>query len=280
MAAVTADMVKVLRQKTGARMLDCQKALQECQGNVEEAVVWLRKKNLAMGQAKKDRAAEEGLIGCRLSSDGRAITLVELTANTDFVARNDEFRKLLDGLCQAADALKVDSAAGLLKQSLHGRPVGELVQELAGKIGENITVKQVARVEGDFGYYLHHDGKQAAVVEVSGVAGPAATALGKDLAMHVVFSKPVYLRREDVPADSAAKEKDILAERLKNDPKNANKPPQILLKIAEGQMGKYYGTICLLEQPYYREHAKTVAQVLKEQGGAGVKRFVYLKVGA
>ena len=281
MAESEMDKIKKLREETGARVLDVQKALKECSGNLDEARTWLRKKNLATGAATSARAAAEGLIGCKLGADGKAIALVELTANTDFVTKNEEFRKLLNDLAALCEALKIDSPDVLLRQRMNGRSVSEVVQELAGKIGENIAVKQVARVEGEFGYYVHHDGKQAAVVELSGAAGEKAQALGKDLAMHVVFAKPKCVTREDVPADLVAKEKEILAERLKSDPKNASKPPQILAKIAEGQLGKFYASICLLDQPYYRENAKTVSQFLKEQGsGITVKRFVHLKVGA
>jgi elongation factor Ts len=281
MADSEMDRIKKLRGMTGARMLDCQKAIKECGGNLEEAVNWLRKKNLATGAATSARAAEEGLIGCKVAGDGKAIALVELTANTDFVTKNDEFRKLLNDLAALCEALKIDSPGLLLRQRINGRNVSEVVQELAGKIGENISVKQVARLEGEFGYYVHFDNKQAAVVEVSGATGGKAQALGKDLAMHVVFAKPRCVTREEVPADLVVKEKEILAERLKSDPKNANKPPQILAKIAEGQLGKFYASVCLLDQPYYRENAKTVSQFLKEQGsGITVKRFVHLKVGA
>jgi elongation factor Ts len=281
MPEVTVEAIKALREKTGARMLDCQKALKECGGAVAQAVEWLRKKNLALGESSQARAAVEGLIGLKLAADGRAVALVELSANTDFVARNAEFRKLLEDLCSLVEGLKIESLEVLLRQRMNGRGVAEVVQELAGKIGENISIRRVARLEGDFGYYMHHDGKQVAVVEVTGLSGEKAAALGKELAMHVVFAKPRYITRAEVPAEAVAKEKEILAERLKNDPKNANKPPQILAKIAEGQLGKFFATVCLLDQPFFREAGKSVTQVLKEQGpGVGVKRFLHWKVGA
>jgi elongation factor Ts len=281
MPEATSGQIKLLREKTGARMLDCQQALKECRGNVEEAVVWLRKRNLAAGESARARAAQEGLLGCRLSPDGRAITFVELSANTDFVTRNAEFRRLLEKLCELAAGLGLGAADQLLRQRLDGRAVAEVVQELAGRIGENVAIRRVVRVEGDFGYYLHHDNKQAAVVELAGAVGERAAAVGKELAMHVVFAKPGYLSRQDVPQEVLDKEKEIVAERLKTDPRNANKPPQILAKIAEGQLGKFYAGACLLDQPFCREASKSVAAYLKEQGaGIAVKRFVHLKVGA
>src|SRR6185295_5323867 len=157
--------------------------------------------------------------------------------------------------------------------------VSEVVKELAGKIGENIAVKRVAYVEGEFGYYLHSDYKQFAAVELTAVTREKAQAIGKDLSMHVVFAKPTCLKREQVPQDLVSKEMEIAQDRLKNDPKNSKKPPEILAKIAQGQLDKFYGTIDLVDQPYYRENAKTVTQHLKEQGGGiAVKRYVYIKV--
>lgn len=288
MADVAAQLVAKLREKTGARMMDCKKALIETQaeaasqgedGWLAAAETWLRKKSLDKGHAMAERAATEGRLGHKLSADGRALTVVEVSANTDFVAKNEEFLKLLDDLVALADAGRTDSAEKLNVLSLDGTPVPDAVKTLAGKIGENIAVKRVARIEGEIGYYIHFDSKQGAAVEVGGPTGEQAKALGKDLSMHIVFAKPAYLTREEVPADLVKKETEIIAERLKNDPKNAKKPPEILSKIATGQLGKFFAGIVLPDQPYYRDAAKTVAQVLKENGGATVKRFVRFQVG-
>ncbi|MBI3830669.1 MAG: translation elongation factor Ts [Planctomycetes bacterium] len=279
MAEVTAEMVKNLRERTGARLLDCQKALKETGANIEEAIAWLRTKNLAAGAKVGEKTAEEGMIGVK--TGGNALAAVELSANTDFVTKNDEYRKLLDQLADLALTSKSASADELLKQNLGGRSVAEVVKELAGKIGENIAVKRVARVEGEFGYYLHSDYKQFAAVELTGVTGEKAQGIGKDLSMHVVFAKPTCLKREEVPQDVVNKEMEIAQERLKNDPKNSKKPPEILAKIAQGQLDKFYGQIVLVDQPYYRENAKSVTQHLKEQGGGiAIKKYVYMKVGA
>jgi len=279
MAEVTADMVKSLREKTGARLMDCQKALKECQGRSEDAVAWLRKKNLAAGAKAAEKSAEEGMVGVK--AEGGALAAVELTSNTDFVTKNDEFRKLLDQLAALALQAKVGSADDLSRQNLGGRSVADAVKELAGKIGENIAIKRVVYVEGAFGYYLHSDYKQFAAVELTGAKGDQAQAIGKDLSMHVVFAKPTALSRDEVDQVLAAKEMEIAQERLKNDPKNSMKPPGILAKIAQGHIDKFYAQIVLPDQPYYRESAKSVAQYLKEQGGdISVKRFVHIKVGA
>jgi elongation factor Ts len=281
MAEITADMVKQLREATGARLLDCQKALKESNADIKAAMDWLRKQNLSKGGETQSRSAEEGLLGHK--ADGNKLAVVELSANTDFVAKNDEFRKLLEQLVDLTLTQKLGSGEKLLAAQLNGRPVSEVVKELAGKIGENIAVKKAVYVEGEFGYYMHHDSKQAAVVELSGLTGEKATAVGKQLAMHIVSAKPVpiCITREQVPADLVAKEKEIVSERLKTDPKNSKKPPEILAKIAEGQLGNFYSERCLLEQGFLGDSKNPVTKFLKEQGpDAGIKAFHYFKVGA
>jgi elongation factor Ts len=288
MADISAQLVAKLREKTGARMMDCKNALSETQadaGKGEEAWVaaaetWLRKKSLDKGHAMAGRAATEGTLGHKVSADGKAITVIEMTANTDFVAKNAEFRKLLDDLVTLADTKRIDSLEKLNAESVQGQPVTEAVKSLAGKIGENIGIKRVVRCEGEIGYYIHHDSKQGAVVEIGGISGEPAQALGKEMAMHVVFAKPSFLKREEVPQEAVAKETEIITERLKTDPKNASKPAEILAKIAQGQLGKFYAGSVLVDQAYFRENKKTVAQVLKESGNAAVKRFVRFEVGA
>lgn len=287
MSEITADMVKKLREKSGARMMDCKKAFEETkaefsskgnEGWIEGAEAWLRKKSLAAGGAIQERAAAEGLLGYKLTSDG-ALAVVEMTANTDFVAKNPEFLKLLNDLVDIADKEKLTSAEELNAKSLNGTPVSDVVKSLAGKIGENISIKRVVRFDGEIGYYIHHDNKQGAIVEIGGLTGEAAKALGKDLSMHIVFAKPNHLVREEVSPELIKKETDIAADKLKSDPKNANKPPEILNKIIAGQVNKFYSTLVLPDQPYYKDGNKTVAQILKENANATVKRFVRFEVG-
>ncbi|MCY3023053.1 MAG: translation elongation factor Ts [Planctomycetota bacterium] len=288
MADVNAQLVAKLREKSGARMMDCKKALVETQAEAAKgegpwlaaAETWLRTKSLDKGHAMAERTATEGMLAHKLSPDGKTLTVVEMTANTDFVTKNAEFLKLLNDLLELADTNALDSAEKLAAQTLNGTPVAEAVKALAGKIGENIGIKRVVRYQGEIGYYIHHDSKQGAIVELTGVSGEKAQALGKELAMHIVFAKPAYLTREEVPADLVKKETEIVAERLKNDPRNATKPPEILQKIAAGQLGKFYASFVLPDQPYFRDSKITVAQVMKEQGGAAVKRFVRFQVGA
>lgn len=287
MSEINAALVGKLREKSGARLMDCKKALTETQGEaggrgegawLEAAEGWLRKKSLDKGGSMAERTAAEGLLGHKVSNGGKAITVVEMTANTDFVAKNPEFTTLLNSLVELADTNKIDSAEKLNAMSLNGQPVSDVVKSLAGKIGENISLKRVVRFEGEIGFYIHHDNKQGAIVELAGVSGEKAQALGKDISMHIVFAKPSCLTREEVSQDLLKKEQDIATERLKTDPKNANKPPEILAKIVAGQVNKFYSTLVLPDQAYYKDGNKTVAQVLKDNG-ATVKRFVRFEVG-
>ncbi len=287
MAEISAQLVARLREQSGARMMDCKKALVETQADaakgeaewLKAAETWLRKKSLDKGGAMAERAATEGLLGYKVAADNKAITVVEMTANTDFVCRNDEFKKLLDTLVEIADSKKIIDVQELNAQSIGGVSVADTVKSLAGKIGENIGIKRVVRLEGELGCYIHFDNKQGAVVELDGISGEQAQAVGKDLSMHIVFAKPNYLKREEVPADLVQKETEIITDKLKTDPKNASKPAEILQKIAAGQLSKFYAQVVLPDQAYYKDGGKTVAQVLKENGNATVKRFVRFQVG-
>lgn len=290
MADVTADMVKELREKTGARMMDCKKALDQTKAEyadkgrgpwMDAGEKFIRITTQAKGGEMKEKAASEGLLGMKRSADGKAVTIVEMTATTDFVAKNDQFLKLLQQLVDLSDTGKIDSAEKLNAASLNGTLVAEVVKAMAGNIGENISVKRVERFEGEVGCYIHFDNKQGALVELGGVSGQAAIDLGKELCMHIVAAVPVpsYLTREEVPADLLSKEKEIISERLKNDPKNAGKPPQILEKIVTGQLGKFYGEHVLPDQLYAMDNSKTVSQVLKDRGNATIKRFARFQVG-
>ncbi len=287
MSDINAALVGKLREKSGARLMDCKKALTETQAEfggrgespwLDAAEGWLRKKSLDKGGSMAERAAAEGLLGHKVSNGGKTLTVVEMTANTDFVAKNPEFTTLLNSLVEMADANKIDSAEKLSAMTLNGQPVTDVVKSLAGKIGENISLKRVVRFDGEIGFYIHHDNKQGAVVELEGVTGEKAQALGKDISMHIVFAKPNCLTREEVNPELIKKEQDIATERLKADPKNANKPPEIMAKIVAGQVTKFYSTLVLPDQPYYKDGAKTVAQILKDNG-ATVKRFVRFEVG-
>lgn len=286
MAEITAQLVGKLREKSGQRLMDCKKALTETissapQGDaawIDAAEGWLRKKGLDKGSAMAEKSATEGLLGYKIAHGGHAITVVEMSASTDFSAKNAEFVKLLNELVELADENTIDSHEKLNALSHKGMSVVDTVKTLAGKIGENIGLKRVVRFEGAFGYYIHHDNKQGAVVELSGVTGEKAAALGKDIAMHIVFAKPTCLTRAEVPQEALTKEMDIQMEKLKTDPKNTGKPAAILEKIVAGQVNKFYSTLVLPDQEYYKDGSKTVAKVVAEQG-ATIVRFARFEVG-
>ena len=286
MAEITAQLVGKLREKTGQRLMDCKKALTETSAFAEKGeAAWLdaaeanlRKKGLDKGGAMAEKAATEGLLGHKVSSDGRTLTVVEMTASTDFSAKNAEFTKLLGELVELADKGKLDSVEKLNALTLNGTSVSDAVKTLAGKIGENIAIKRVVHYHGDIGFYIHHDNKQGAVVELAGITGEKAVAVGKDISMHIVFAKPSCLTREEVSQDLLKKEMDIAMDKLKTDPKNAGKPAAILEKIVAGQVNKFYSTLVLPDQEYYKDGSKTVAKVLAESG-ATVKRFTRFEVG-
>lgn len=274
---ISADMVKQLRFKSGARMMDCKQALAACDGDFEKSLAWLKQKNLDTGADASGKPAAEGLLGFR--QDGGAITVVELSANTDFAAQNQEFKDVLGAITRIAHDNKLDSVEKLNEYQTETGPVVQRIQELAGKIGENIAIKRVVRMDNNFGYYIHFDNKQGALVELEGAAGVLGEKIGKDLAMHVVFAKPSYLSRDQVPADAVEKEKQIILARLADDPKNSKKPPQIVDKIVTGQLGKFFAQTVLVDQGYYKEEKRTVAEILKELGDIKVKRFERFHVG-
>lgn len=286
MPEINAQLVGKLRERTGQRLMDCKKALTETISFAEKgeeawltaAEDWLRKAGLDKGGKMAEKSATEGLLGYKVSGDGRTITVVEMTASTDFSARNAEFGKLLNELVELANTNKIDSAEKLSAMTLNGTTVADNVKALAGKIGENIGLKRVVRYDGDIGFYIHHDNKQGAIVELTGVTGEKAAAIGKDIAMHIVFAKPSHLTRDEVPAEALKRETDIAMEKLKSDPKNASKPANILEKIVSGQVNKFYSTLVLPDQEYYKDGSKTVAKVVGEQGAA-VKRFTRFEVG-
>lgn len=273
---ISADVVKVLRNKTGARLMDCKEALVAVNGDSDAAVDWLRKKNLDCG-SDMTKPATEGRL-CHKAADG-AVTLVEMGANTDFVAANAEFRDTLLAVTWLAHDNKIADIDGLNAMQTAVGSVKDRVTELAGKLGENVSIKRVARFEGSVGIYVHSDNKQAAMVELEGVAGELAEKIGKDICMHIVFAKPAHLSRSDVPSALVEKEQKFVGEKVASDPKNAKKPANIMEKIVAGQMNKFYSESVLVDQPYYKDGAKSVGQVLKELGDIKVKRFVHFHVG-
>jgi len=265
MATVTAAMVKDLREKTGAGMMDCKTALDTNNGDIEAAIDWLRTKGLAKAAKKSGRVAAEGLIGLRIS--GHKGVVVEVNSETDFVARNEEFQSLV--LTIANVALEKSADVDALNNAHYpgGGTVQEAIQNAIATIGENMTLRRAAELtvhEGVIGSYIHSSiadglGKIGVIVALESPSKSDELALlGRQIAMHVAAANPQALEAAGLDPATVAREKAVLAE------KNAGKPANVLEKIVESGIKTYYKEVCLLEQSYIHDSTKTVAQAVKE----------------
>jgi elongation factor Ts len=267
MAAITAGLVKDLREKTGAGMMDCKNALSETNGDVEAAIDWLRKKGLAKAAKKSGRVAADGLVGVAVEDNVGVV--VEVNSETDFVARNDDFQGLVRGILAVAldKAPEVDAETVLEAHCMGGGTVDEAIANAIATIGENITLRRVQGLrvsEGAIGQYVHGQivdglGRIGVIVGVESKGNrDALVALGKRLAMHVAAAGPVALNAEGVDPATVARERSVLSE------KNAGKPANVLEKIIESGLKTFYKEVCLLDQAYVHDPAKSVGQALKE----------------
>jgi len=280
--AVTAQQVKELRDRTGVGLGDCKRALEECGGDLDSAVQWLREHGLAKAAKKAGRETREGRINIAVTDDGKRGAMVEINCETDFVARNDEFGRLCSAAVQAAigDDLPIESADGLLgTTTAGGSTVRECLQETFGRIGENMRVGRVTKYAvgevGTVASYLHFNSRVGVLVALasatpSGVADPAAAELGKNIAMHIAMAAPEVVSADQLDAERIEKEKALLIEQARQD----GKPENTIEKIVEGQLRKLRAEVCLLEQPYIRDEkgktriADLLAQTSKQIGEA------------
>jgi elongation factor Ts len=281
--SITAEVVRQLREETGAGMMDCKAALVEATGDMAKAREVLRKKGLAAAAKKASRAASDGAIGSCILEGARAGVIVEVNCETDFVAKTPDFQALVKSIAEhVAHKAPADVAELLGQPFASGQTVGQAVQEKIAFIKENMVIRRFARFElapgaaGLVAAYIHPPAAKVGVlVELGAEAADAATlaALAKDVAMHVAAASPLFVAKDEVPADVIEKEKEIYrAQALAS-----GKPANVVDKIAEGKVREYYATFCLLEQPYIREPKTTVGQLLK--GKASVRRFVRLRLG-
>jgi len=283
--AISAAEVKKLRDQTGAGMMDCKAALEEANGNVEEANTILRKKGLASAAKKAGRATSEGLIGHAVTADNSGGVLVEVNCESDFVARTDDFQQLLKDIITEINA-KGDAADVAWLQDPNG-PVYPLVAAAIAKLGENMAVPRFVRYAGQgyVGQYIHLGGKLGVQVEFSGVTPEIAAkdefgALVKEVAMQIAAASPAYAARTEVPADLLEKEKAIYRGQMEG----TGKPANVIDKIVEGKLGSFYSQVVLVDQPSIREPKLSVADVIaaanKSFGASiAVTRFARLKVG-
>ena len=266
--AITASMVKELRERTGLGMMDCKKALTEADGNMELAIENLRKSSALKAAKKAGRTAADGLLGLKVAADGSRAALVEVNIETDFAAKNEKFIAYVG---KVTDTLFDDAAgdlAGIMAAGLEAERE-TLVQE----IGENISVRRGEVFATDGGYiasYLHSNKRQGALVELS----EANAELGKDLAMHVTAMNPLVVKSDDVPAETVAKEREIFAAQAAE----SGKPTEIVEKMVEGRVRKYLAEVSLVDQPFVKDSGTKVGQLLKD-AGADCRRIVRFEVG-
>jgi elongation factor Ts len=285
--SVDAGRVKELRDRTGAGMMDCKRALAETNGDIEKAIALLREKGLASASKKAGRVAAEGLVGTFTSSDATRAVLVELNCETDFVAKTPDFGKLLEVVGNALlSAPKLagegDGASVADLPVAGGGKLGEALTKAVASIGENIALRRYTRIDsqdGRVGTYVHAGGKIGVLVEVQG-AGGAHSELLKSLAMQVAAAMPRYVRRDEVAAAELAGEREI----FRTQALGSGKPANVVEKIVDGKIEKFYREVCLVEQEYVRDSQLTIEKLLAAEGkstGATlhVRRFVRYQLG-
>ncbi|RCW51581.1 MULTISPECIES: translation elongation factor Ts [unclassified Halanaerobium] len=271
--------IKELRSRTGAGVLDCKKALNKKNGNIDSAVEYLREKGMADAAKKSGRIAAEGLVNLKITEDRKNGIIVEINSETDFVAKNERFQGLVDKISEHILQSESDNVETLLEEKWHldnNKTVNDIIKEAIANIGENINLRRFKRFESDgFLYgYIHLGGKIGVMVDFDGEFSEEKEQTAKDIAMHIAALKPEYLSREDVSQRDIEKEKKIYKEQMLNE----GKPENIIEKIVEGKMNKYYTQVCLLEQPFVRDDEKSVADVLAEKD-MSVNEFVRFEIG-
>lgn len=274
--AFTAKDVASLRERTNCGMMDCKKALAASDGDMDKAIEFLREKGLAAAIKKAGRIAAEGVVLSVVDEEKKAGVVIEVNAETDFVAKNDTFNSFVAECAKIVlDKRPADVDALLACVGSDGLTVKQMVQEKVLTIGENIKIRRFVCMEGDLVSYVHGGGKIGVMVkfETNVADKPEFKEYAKDIAMQIAAINPTYLKKEDVPAEDVAKEREILVIQAQEDPKNANKPKQVLEKMVEGRLNKkFYQDACLIEQPFVKDGNITVSQytkdVAKQLGGS------------
>ena len=276
---ITASQVKDLRERTGAGMMDCKKVLTETDGDVEKAIELLRERGLSKAAKKSGRIAAEGLAASYISEDKKVGVVVEVNAETDFVAKNEEFRSFVaDVAKQIADKAPATVEELLAEESMAepGKTVSEVLTSKIATIGENMSIRRFERFETKTGMikdYIHGDGKIAVLVEMENATEEEKASILKEY-HEIAAARPEYLDRESVPAERVEKEMEI----LKAQAMNEGKPAEIAEKMVQGRIGKFYGEICLVEQPFVKDPDQKVGKMV-ESKGAKIIRFARLEKG-
>ena len=269
---MSASLVKELRELTGAGMLDCKKALEACNGNIDDAIAWLREKGISKAAKKADRIAAEGLADILI--EGNKAVIVEVNSETDFVAKNQEFKDLVKAILKAIIENEPKTNEDVLNLVVDAETVNDLIVNKTAKIGEKLSFRRFSKIEKNdeqvFGSYIHMGGKIAVLTRLNG----ANEEVAKDVAMHAAAMRPSVVRREQVPQEEVEKEREILKEQAINE----GKPAEIAEKMVEGRLAKFFKEVCLEEQPFVKDGDINVLTYVKNNNGT-IEDMVRFEVG-
>ena len=276
--AFTAKDVMTLRDKSGAGMLDCKKALTDADGDMEKAAELLRERGIAKAVKKESRIAAEGAVGAYVCAKCGVGVLIEINCESDFVSKGDKFHGIVDTIARVVAEQKPADVEALNACTLDGATVKDYITDATAVIGEKIAIRrfEVYETSGKIETYIHMGGKVGVMVEAVDFTAGAEETL-HDVALQIAASKPSYVAQGDVPAEVVEKEKEIMLVQMQNDEKNAKKPKEILEKIVMGKMGKFYSEACLLNQPFVKDDSQTVSQVIGNK--FKVARFIRWEMG-
>lgn len=276
MATITAQDINKLRQATGAGMMDCRKALTETNGDFEAAIDWLRKQGQKVAAKRSDREAKEGVVIAQTSPDHKTGIVVCVSCETDFVSKNQDFVDFVQGIADAAISSNVKTIDELKEAEVNGAKVSDLINDKLASIGEKIDLTKFERVDAPYvASYIHGANRIGVLVGMD----KESEEVGKNIAMQVAALSPVAVDADSVPADIVSREKSLIMEMMKEDPKMAGKPEEMLSKIAEGKLGAFFKEQTLTAQAYVKDGGKSVAEYLKENGDVKVTQFTRVALG-
>lgn len=286
---ITASQVKELREKTNVGMMECKQALKETDGDLDAAIKYLRERGAVKAAKKADREAKEGIVAARISADGKSGVIVEVNCETDFVAKNDNFKEFVDEVAEAVEASGADKLNLALAAPKGSETVDEFIKAKVIEMGENLQLRRLERFEldspGAVASYIHLGGKVGVLIEVATeneqiAETEAFKTLVKDLNLHIAAAAPAGLSRDDIPAELVEAEKDIFRKQMVGQ----NKPENIIEKIIEGKLGKFYSEQCFLEQGFVKDPDVTIKELIASKrneldGSISVNRFVRFGLG-
>ena len=276
---ITAAMVKELREITSAGMLDCQKALKATDGDMDKAIEFLREKGLATAAKKAGRIAAEGIVKAYLTDDKKVGVLLEVNSETDFVAKNEEFQNFVTDVAKLIAEKNPKDVEELKELSLGGETVGAKLTALIAKIGENMNIRRFSRIEGNVCSYTHAGGRIGVLVQAeNALDNENSYEAARDVAMQIAAINPLYLSKDVVPAADVEHEKGIIVAQIKEDPKNAGKPDNIIEKMVMGKINKFYENNCLLQQEFVKDSDQKVQAYLASKG-VNLLNFVRFEKG-